>query len=77
MEKFLESSNKIPRVVKVLLSFIIFDVFWAIWRIIKGFNNKSFMQVIIGFLWIVLGPFILWVLDFISTIVNDYPFWIK
>jgi hypothetical protein len=32
---------------------------------------------VLGILWIFFGGFVLWILDIIFIIINDYPFWFK
>ena len=77
MDAYLQAVNKMPKVFKIFFCILILDWFWAIWRVVVGVKNKSAFQILVAVIWFFIGAILLWVLDLISIIVNDYPFWFK
>lgn len=77
MDAYLQAIEKMPRVIKVFFSIFVLDIFWAIWRVVLGVKNKSVYQILVAILWFFIGVVLLWVLDLICLIVNNYPFWFK
>ena len=77
MSNYCKWMEKLPKWLKIVFCFFILDWFWAIWRICKGVLKKNALHVILAILWIFVGGTVLWILDLISIIVRDYPFWWK
>ena len=57
MKEYIKFIDGLPLIIKVIFALPVFDGFiYGIYRIAKG-------KLIIGILWIILGIFILWIID--------------
>lgn len=57
MKEYIKFIDGLPLILKVILAFPALDgIFYGIYRIAKG-------KVIAGIIWIILGFFILWIID--------------
>lgn len=57
MKEYIKFIDDLPLILKVILAFPALDgIFYGIYRIAKG-------KVIAGIIWIILGFFILWIID--------------
>lgn len=77
MTSYIKWMERNPKWLKLLLCFFFLDITWAIWRICKGLQHGSLLEVILAILWIFVGGTVLWILDIICILLNDYPFWFK
>ena len=67
--KFVKAIDNLPWIVKLLLCLPIVDIIWAIYRIVKGAASGKVSLVVAGIVWLLLGGFILWLVDLISIII--------
>jgi len=77
MTDYIKWMEKNPKWLKIVLCFFVLDWSWAIWRICKGIKANSLIQIVLGILWIFVGGTVLWLLDIICILINDYPFLFK
>jgi len=77
MNEYISWMEKNPKWLKLVLCIGPLDWSWAIWRILKGLKHNSGLEILLGILWIIVGGTVLWLLDIISIIIYDYPFWFK
>ncbi len=70
---FVKAMDKLPWVLKLILSLPGLDIVWAIYRIVKGAAKKKTAILIAGILWIIPGAVICWLVDIISCIVSKKP----
>jgi len=73
MKNFIKSMDNLPWVLKIILSLPVLDLIWAIYRIMKGIDEKNTLKIIMGVLWIVIGTTIFWVADLICSIFFKRP----
>lgn len=71
--KFVQWMDELPYITKILFCLPFLDVFWAIYRIVKGGELKNNGLLIIGVLWIVFGWNVLWIIDMVTTIIQGKP----
>lgn len=70
---FVAAMNGLPWLVKILLCIPVFDIVWAVYRIVKGVSKKDTLMVIVGILWIIPGAVFCWLIDLICTLVFGRP----
>jgi hypothetical protein len=68
MENTIASIDKLPKIVKILLALPGLDIFWGIYRIMKGVAEKNNTVLVAGICWLLLGWGILWIIDIFSLI---------
>ncbi len=66
---FVAAMDGLPWLVKILLCIPVFDIVWAVYRIVKGVSKKDTLMVIVGILWIIPGAVFCWLIDLICTLV--------
>lgn len=71
--KFVEWMDDLPYIVKIIFCLPGLDLIWAIYRIVKGAERNSVGLLVVGILWAVLGWSILWIIDFVTTLVLGKP----
>ena len=77
MQSYINFMDKLPKAVKVIFCFFILDWFWTFYRLFVSIKNRSASQIFLSVLWFIIGAVLLWVLDLISIISNNSPFWFK
>lgn len=65
--------DNLPFIGKLLLSLPVLDLTWAVYRIVKGIENKNNGLLIVGIVWIIFGSYALWLVDLITTAVQGKP----
>lgn len=73
---FVRWLDSAPKLLKVILALPVLDIVWGIYRLLRSFNKSNFLGIILGILCIFLCPTILWILDLITTILQDRVLWI-
>ena len=73
MNNFVNSMDNLPWIVKILLCLPVLDLIWAIYRIVMGASTNSVLNIVVGFLWIVIGTTVLWIIDLVCTIISKKP----
>ncbi len=70
---FIESMNKLPWIVKLLLCIPVLDIVWGVYRIVKGINKKDTFMIVVGILWIVPCFAVCWLIDLVCVLVWKKP----
>lgn len=73
MKDLIKAIDNLPWIVKLILCLPGLDIVWAIYRIVKGIENKDTVLLIIGIVWVVAGTTITWIWDLITTILYKHP----
>lgn len=73
MKEFLKAVEDFPFWLKVILCIPFLDIFWAVYRIIKGAVKKDTLMLVIGIIWVIGGCTVTWVIDIVSTLINKKP----
>lgn len=68
---YIQFIDELPWMLKVLLALPGFNVFYGIYRLVKGFNKNNDLLIVAGIIWIFAGWAILWIIDLISVVFND------
>ena len=71
MKELLDSMDKLPKIVKIILALPFFDIVWGLYRIGRGIVSKNYVTLIIGILWIIPGSFLCWIIDMVTIIATD------
>lgn len=73
MKGFIKWMDNTPLLLKILFSLPLLNIIYAIYRIAVGINKGSFIQILLGILWIFLGATILWIVDLVCVIIYGKP----
>lgn len=65
--------DELPYIVKLLLCLPVVNIVWALYRLIKGIETSNSLLIVVGIIWILLGFWILWLVDFISVLIYGKP----
>jgi hypothetical protein len=69
MRDLVRAFDNLPWIFKLILCLPGIDgIAWGIYRIAKGIDRKDNTMIIVGFIWIIVGAAILWIIDMISVI---------
>ena len=66
----IEAIDKLPLWLKIVFCIPFLDIIWAIYRIVKGIENKNVLLIVVGILWIIPGGAICWIADMITVILS-------
>ncbi len=69
----MKAFDNLSKIVKLLLQFFFGWVISGVYRIVKGVNSGNVVTIIVGVLGLItgLGNAILWVVDFVTIVLND------
>ena len=73
MKELFKAVDGLPFWLKVVLCIPVLDIFWAVYRIIKGAAEKDVLMLVIGIVWVVGGCTVTWIIDLVTTIFNKKP----
>ena len=73
MKDLIKMIDELPFIAKVILCIPALDIVWAIYRIIKGIENKDTFMLIVGVVWVIGGCTVTWIFDLITTILYKHP----
>lgn len=73
MKNLVKSFDNLPLIIKLILCLPVLNLAYAIYRICKGADQKNTLMLIAGIVWIFLGTTVLWLVDFICTIIYKKP----
>jgi hypothetical protein len=77
MNDIVKAYDGLPWLIKIILALPGIDgIAWGLYRVFKGLSKKDNMLVLIGILWIILGIFILWIIDMVSIILYKKLVWL-
>ena len=65
---FVKWMDKAPLWLKIVFALPLFNIIWAIYRLVKGAVKGDTAILLGGVLWLLLGWGILWIIDLISII---------
>lgn len=69
----IQAMDDLPWIVKIILCIPFLDIIWAVYRIVKGVEEKNTLILIFGILWIFPGCALCWILDLVTTIIAGKP----
>ncbi len=73
MKNLVKSFDDLPMIVKLILCLPVLNLAYAIYRIAKGADQKNTLILVAGIVWIFLGTTVLWLVDFICTLICKRP----
>ncbi len=73
MKDIVKAFDNLPWIAKLILCLPVLDIAWAIYRIVKGVQEKNTPTLVAGILWIIPGAVICWLVDFVCTICYKKP----
>lgn len=71
--KLTKTYESLPKIVKLIIQFFLGGVVGGIYRVIRFFETKNIITLIVGILCLVtgIGNVIAWVLDFITELLHN------
>ncbi|MCL2621800.1 MAG: hypothetical protein FWD32_02080 [Firmicutes bacterium] len=69
----IKAMDGLPWIVKLILCIPVFNIVYAIYRIVKGVETKNILMLIVGILWIIPGVIFGWLIDLICVILYKKP----
>ena len=73
MKDYVKAFDNLPWLVKLLFCLPGLNLLWAIYRICKGASIKNITMLVVGILWLFVGTTVLWIVDFVCTIIWKKP----
>ena len=73
MKDIVKAFDNLPWIAKLLLCLPVLDIAWAIYRIVKGSQEKKTGTLVAGILWIIPGSVVCWIIDLVCTICFKKP----
>lgn len=73
MKDYVKAFDNLPWLVKLLFCLPGLNLLWAIYRICKGASTKNTAMLVVGILWLFVGTTVLWIVDFVCTIIWKKP----
>ena len=70
LQSFIKTVDALPFALKIIFCLFGLDVIWAIYRVIKGIDNKDTFLLIVGIVWLVGSLSITWIIDLVTVIIN-------
>ncbi len=67
MKDFIKAVDTLPFIVKLILCLPAVDFVWAIYRIIKGLDEKNNVLLIVGIVWLIGAVTIGWLIDLVTV----------
>ena len=69
--KFAKAFDKLPRIVKILLTIFFDFITGGLYRLLKGLEKKNIVLIVAGIIWLcTLGWGIGWIIDIVCIIVK-------
>lgn len=69
--KFAKAFDKLPRIVKILLTIFFDFITGGLYRLLKGLEKKNIVLIVAGIIWLcTLGCGIGWIIDIVCIIVK-------
>lgn len=73
MKNLVKSFDDLPFILKLILCLPVLNLAYAIYRICKGASENKPIILVAGIFWIFLGTTVLWIVDFICTLIYKRP----
>lgn len=76
MKNFIETMEKLPMIVKILLALPMIDIIWVVYRIVRSVDKQSTFGILLGVIAIIIGIPFLWLIDIVCICLNGNVWWI-
>lgn len=76
MKSFLESINKLPKYVKIILALPILDIIWIVYRVGLSMEKDNKTNVLLAVVAGIVTLPILWLIDILTLCIYDKVLWI-
>lgn len=74
LNELLDSVDKLPLIIKVILCIPAIEIFYGICRIIKGVVKNDGLWILLAILTVFPGAFFMWILDLLWVLVKGHAF---
>jgi len=65
---FVSMTDNFPTWLKIIFCLPVLNLWYAIYRIVKGCSTNSPLMIIVGVIWIIVGTCLTWLIDLLCTI---------
>jgi hypothetical protein len=73
MNELIQTIDRLPKILKIILCLFGLDVVWAVYRIVKGVAKNDSLLILVGIIWVVGAFSIGWLFDLVTVILYDHP----
>ncbi len=73
MNGYINFMDGLPTIGKFIFALPVINIFWAIYRILKGIKNDNLITLVAGIVWLFAGWAILWIIDLITIVMSGRP----
>lgn len=77
MKDFIKWMDELPLILKFVFALPALDIVWGVYRIIRAYNEKSQIDLIVWIVLVVVGIPFMWLVDMIFILLNGKPLYIK
>jgi len=74
LKQFLDSVDKLPLIVKVILCIPAIEIFYGVCRVINGVVKNDGVWILLAVLTIFPGAFFMWILDLVWVLAKGHAF---
>ncbi len=75
-ENVIKTFDNFSKIIKIILALPVLDIIWAVYRLIKSYEKKNTIGIILALILIIIGIPFLWLIDMISIIIDNKVYWI-
>ena len=75
-ENVIKTFDNFSKIIKIILALPVLDIIWAVYRLIKSYEKKNTIGIILALILIIIGIPFLWLVDMISIIIDNKVYWI-
>ena len=75
-ENVIKTFDNFSKIIKIILALPVLDIIWTVYRLIKSYEKKNTIGIILALILIIIGIPFLWLVDMISIIIDNKVYWI-
>lgn len=68
--------DNLPKWGKLLLALPVLDIVWVVYRLVRSIEKKNTLGIILAAVLIFIGIPFMWLIDFITLLLQDRIYWI-
>lgn len=75
MKSVIKAIDNLPFLLKCILCLPMLDIVWSVYKICKSLDKGNIVGIILGVLTIIPGAFFIFIVDFITLLLNKNTVW--
>lgn len=68
--------DSLPKWGKLLLALPVLDIVWVVYRLVRSIEKKNTLGIVLAAVLIFVGIPFMWLIDFITLLLQDRIYWI-